>query len=142
MTKNTKKRVKQWKIVHFRVQKPKSCAISGKICATARSHRCTFYKLWVSGGALGAEHVSTRVSKSCDRATVRLRNFFQRLRKIWVFDRKNVQFIFFNLFGVLFVFFFYVLDHFVCAKLLGRNFGRAKKFAFRKSATQARGGAH
>ena len=33
-----------------------------------------------------------RVSKSCDRATVRSRKKFQRLRKIWVFERKNAQF--------------------------------------------------
>ena len=34
-----------------------------------------------------------RVSKRCDRATVRSRNIFQRLRKIWVLERKNIQFI-------------------------------------------------
>ena len=33
-----------------------------------------------------------RVSKSCDRATVRPCKSFQRLRKIWVFERTNAQF--------------------------------------------------
>ena len=33
-----------------------------------------------------------RVSKRCDHATVRSRKIFQRLRKIWVFERKKAQF--------------------------------------------------
>ena len=36
--------------------------------------------------------VKCRASKSCDHATARSRKSFQRLRKIWVFKRKNVQF--------------------------------------------------
>ena len=79
-------------------------------------------------------HKGFRVSKRCDRATARLRKIFQRLRKIWVFERKKTQFIKILPFLGPFVFFVVdVLDHFVCAKLPGRNFGRAKKFAFRKS---------
>ena len=41
---------------------------------------------WVYGSIAG------RVSKRCDRATARSRKTFQRLRKIWVFERKNAQF--------------------------------------------------
>ena len=39
-----------------------------------------------------------------------------------------------NFYPFLGTFFFNVLDHFVCAKILGRNCGRANKLAFRKSA--------
>ena len=34
-----------------------------------------------------------RFSKRCDRATLRSCKIFQRLRKIWVFEPKNAQFI-------------------------------------------------
>ena len=78
-----------------------------------------------------------RVSKSCDRATVRSRKILQRLRKIWVFEHKNAQFIKFLPFLFVFWIFFNVLDHCVCAKLSGRHFGRAKKFTFIKSAVQS-----
>ena len=36
-----------------------------------------------------ANSTGTRVSKSCDRATVRLRKNVQELRKIWIFKPKN-----------------------------------------------------
>ena len=44
----------------------------------------------------------TRVSKRCDRATVWLRKHFQRLRKIWIFERKMHNFTLFHLFKVIF----------------------------------------
>ena len=36
--------------------------------------------------------VLSRVSKRCDCATVQSRKIVQKLRKIWVFERKNTQF--------------------------------------------------
>jgi len=77
---------------------------------------------------------SARVSKRRNRATVRSRKFFQRLHKILVFERKNAQFIKCLPFFGPFCIFLDVLDHSVCARLLGRDFGTAKKIAFRKSA--------
>jgi hypothetical protein len=52
-----------------------------------------------------------------------------------VFERKKAQFIkIVTFYGSFFIFFFCdVLDHFVCAKLPGITFGRAKKFTLRKS---------
>ena len=46
------KKVKQWLIVQFCVQKPKPCPISEKCCATVGSHGLTFEKLWTSIGSL------------------------------------------------------------------------------------------
>ena len=48
---------------------------------------------------------TTRVSKRCDRATVQLRKIFQRLRKIFIFERKNAQFTTVLPFWVIFQFF-------------------------------------
>ena len=39
----------------------------------------------------GIQRRASRVSKRCDRATVWSRKNFQRLRKIWVFERKHAQ---------------------------------------------------
>ena len=38
-------------------------------------------------------YLAIRVSKRCDRTTVRSLKNFQTLRKIWAFERKNAQFI-------------------------------------------------
>ena len=78
-------------------------------------------------------YLGRRVSKRCDRATARSRKYFQRLRKIWVFERKNAQFTtvlpFLGNFSTKKKLF---LAHFVCAKLSNRNIGRAKKKCFYK----------
>ena len=61
-------------------------------------------------------------------ATVRSHKIFQRLRKIWVFERENAQFITVLPFWVFFfVIFRGVLPYFDCAKLSDKNFRRAKK---------------
>ena len=73
--------------------------------------------------------LSTRVSKNCDRATLRLRKILQRLRKIWVFERRNAQFTIVLLFlgNFCLIFCCWFLAHFVCARLSNRHIGRPKK---------------
>ena len=55
----------------------------------------------------------SRVSKRCNRATVQISKTIQRLRKIWVFERENAQFItilpFWGKFCNYFVVFFPIL---------------------------------
>ena len=51
------------------------------------------------------------------------------------FERKNDQFTTVLSFWVIFLFFILAFGPFCCAKHLNRNIGRAKKFAFRKSAS-------
>ena len=68
-------------------------------------------------------------------ATIRSRKIFQGLRKIWVFECKNAQFT--TVLPFLSFFILWFLAHFVCAKLLDRNIGRAKKIAFKKSVHMA-----
>ena len=70
-----------------------------------------------------------RVSQRCKCATVRLHNVFQRLRKVGVFYCKNAQFINFLTFFLNPACIFYVMGRFVCATILGRHLGRAKKLS-------------
>ena len=78
--------------------------------------------------------ICVRQSEFLKGATVWLHQIFQRLRKIWVFERTNAQFTTVLPFLDHFKFFMLVFGiFFFCAKLLNRKIGRAKKFYFRKS---------
>ena len=98
------------------------------VCCVADLLECGRLKTTVDQHAV-------RVSKRCNRASAQLGKIFQRLRKIWVFEQKmqNLPMLYF--FGSFFIFYFFCfLACFVCAQLLNRNIGCAKKITFRKSA--------
>ena len=94
-------------------------------------HICVYMSLAVIVNAIdNCKYLSVSrltLSKRCDRATIGSRNIFQRLRKIWVFKRKNAQFITFLPFFYHFQFFCWFLAHFLCARLSNWIISRAKK---------------
>ena len=71
-----------------------------------------------------------RVSKRCNRATARLRKNFQRLRKIWVFERKNAQLTTVSPFLGQFSIFMLVFGPFSLRKTFERKYWSRKKVHF------------
>ena len=69
----------------------------------------------------------TRASKSCDHATARSHKSFQRLRKIWVFERKNAQFTTVSPFLGQFSIFMLVFGPFSLRKTFERKYWSRKK---------------